>query len=254
MSLSRADLKELFQTGATPSEADFANLIDSCYNTEDDASSVENRNYVSPTVSASALSVNFGSKREVWADKSGGGGIDVSGDISLNFINSNIANIAYIFLNLSADSVITFDRDIETGDSRYQSSDKGLRLLAGRHCVTLMFSNSATNRAFMLISSKEQYKTKSEGVASSSVFGTFPANYYVTHVAVKVASGTGSGSITVSTPNATLINKTVPNDGIYHIFNAESDFVSASETDLTASADFSKTYDIVVISKPFPEW
>lgn len=101
------------------------------------------RNYVNPTVTASALSINFDLKNEAWATKSGGGEIVVNENITLAFANTTNANRAYVFLDVTtATRDVVIDANVISSDSRWVVASTKLVLPVAKYLLIFDFDGS----------------------------------------------------------------------------------------------------------------
>ena len=97
----RSVLKAYFETNDLPTEAEFADLIDSCTNEAEDTPAKRNR--AAPTISANVLDIDFGSKNDFKTTSE----VAATAAFAITISNATNADIATIDLFITNTIIIT---------------------------------------------------------------------------------------------------------------------------------------------------
>ena len=96
-------------------------------------------NYITPSVSADILTLDFGSKKDVFANKSGGGAIVVSDDVTIAYSNATNSKTAWMAIETTTEVQIIFPSNHKSDDDRwYPGAAPYLILIAGFYQISLM--------------------------------------------------------------------------------------------------------------------
>jgi len=99
-------------------------------------------NRTNPTVSANAITFDWASKNVLIATKSGGGGIDVATDATVTLSNTTNADQGTIYLDVTANSVLTFPANVVSSDTRWNTATQELALLIGWYTLVLRYDRT----------------------------------------------------------------------------------------------------------------
>lgn len=106
-----------------------------------DLSGITTRNYVNPTVSGGVLTFDFNGKNECFANKSGGGAIDVASNITVAYSNATNFKTLWAAIEVTgATRTVTFPSAHKSGDSRWSSLV--LTLPIGFYQISVMYNGS----------------------------------------------------------------------------------------------------------------
>lgn len=199
---NKATLKGFYNTGDTPTEAQYADLIDSCYNIVDDADDVEKVNYVTPSVGGGVLTIDFAGKAAAYADSVGGGGISLNrGDtVALNLINITNAEKCSIVVNVGggADNPAFLNLPVNTSSnaSCYDYVNNRFMLDTGVHIIKFTLTGAFNvadivgDNGFLIITSTDVSSTTPVQMSN-----LIPPGYNPVRVAVKIKNSNSDGAI-----------------------------------------------------------